>query len=795
MLMKHLTLERLAISIWLNAVCGCLAGGSTATDSRSTDTAPIPSAYNVVWNSPSTERTGVMPLGNGDIAAGVCAIEDDALYLLLAKNDAFDAQGDLLKTGRVKIELSPNPFAKGKPFRQTLNLKTASIRIEASGVGLLIWADANKPLYHVQITSPSPIKVQVDVAPWKRLKEIQDVVVKRGNHIISYFAVGDNSIYPGELKYYGIEEMAAQYPDPYRFNTFGNLLASPQLELEDGKLSGVGKDFDIRIYAQGEQTKDTDVWLRKLEAAASRSLDVAQDWQAHCDWWSSFWSRSWIVVNDNTLSEQDKNQLDSEGYKYRREVKDGGALVSQSYNMFRFLMACQSRGRLQAKFNGGLFTQPQRIEPEKHQGRQVRIPKQGEWVVPQKLFLTHEDYRAWGRRFTFQNQRLLYWPLLMSGDADLQRPFFDFYWNVLPLRVAVNKAWFGHEGAYYRENIDPCGGERDCVSLGMEDYARPLKVPPGGNHGQGNHHSFYFTSGLETTAMMIERVKFTDDSKFRDKVLVPFAREILTFYDQHYARDAAGKLRLDPSQALETWWIAVNPAPDISGLLHCLDELLLMGAGTAADKADWKRLRAEVPEVPTRQIGGRTAIAPAAEFSGRHNAENAELYPVFPFNRFGVGRGSAEIVQWTMENRTEKDAFGGRCWTQDQIGWVYAGTAAEVKKGLVERFAFTSPSARFPIYACAWPDEIPDFDHFGSGSVALQRMLVQVVSPKNPGETAKILLLPAWPADWDVDFKLHVDHRATVRASVKNGKLLTWSISPQSRAKDVVVCDIQEHKE
>jgi hypothetical protein len=32
MLMKHLTLERLAISIWLNAVCGCLAGGSTATD-------------------------------------------------------------------------------------------------------------------------------------------------------------------------------------------------------------------------------------------------------------------------------------------------------------------------------------------------------------------------------------------------------------------------------------------------------------------------------------------------------------------------------------------------------------------------------------------------------------------------------------------------------------------------------------------------------------------------------------------------------------------------------------------
>ena len=30
-----------------------------------------------------------MPLGNGDIAAGVYAIKDDALYLLLSKNDAY----------------------------------------------------------------------------------------------------------------------------------------------------------------------------------------------------------------------------------------------------------------------------------------------------------------------------------------------------------------------------------------------------------------------------------------------------------------------------------------------------------------------------------------------------------------------------------------------------------------------------------------------------------------------------------------------------------------------------------
>ena len=75
--------------------------------------------YNVVWESPSVDASGQMPLGNGDIAAGVYAVEDDALYLLLAKNDALTYSGDIFKTGRVEgFELSPNPFAKGKPFKQ-----------------------------------------------------------------------------------------------------------------------------------------------------------------------------------------------------------------------------------------------------------------------------------------------------------------------------------------------------------------------------------------------------------------------------------------------------------------------------------------------------------------------------------------------------------------------------------------------------------------------------------------------------------------------------------------------------
>ena len=55
------------------------------------------SNYNVIWESPSKDPTGQMPLGNGDIAAGVYAIEDGDLYLLLSKNDAFTYKGDIFK--------------------------------------------------------------------------------------------------------------------------------------------------------------------------------------------------------------------------------------------------------------------------------------------------------------------------------------------------------------------------------------------------------------------------------------------------------------------------------------------------------------------------------------------------------------------------------------------------------------------------------------------------------------------------------------------------------------------------
>jgi hypothetical protein len=87
---------------------------------------------------------------------------------------------------------------------------------------------------------------------------------------------------------------------------------------------------------------------------------------------------------------------------------------------------------------------------------------------------------------------------------------------------------------------------------------------------------------------------------------------------------------------------------------------------------------------------------------------------------------------------------------------------------------------RFPFFGKENPDYVPDFDHNGSGSIALQKMIVQE-------SDGKIYLLPAWPKEWDANFKLHLRHNTTIEGTVKNGKLSSWQVYPSSRKKDVIV--------
>jgi hypothetical protein len=49
----------------------------------------------------------------------------------------------------------------------------------------------------------------------------------------------------------------------------------------------------------------------------------------------------------------------------------------------------------------------------------------------------------------------------------------------------------------------------------------------------------------------------------------------------------------------------------------------------------------------------------------------------------------------------------------------------------------------------------------------------------------KIYVLPAWPQDWNVHFKLHAPYQTTVECEYRDGRIQSLLVTPESRRDDV----------
>ena len=361
------------------------------------------STYHVVWNSPGADATGSMPIGNGDLGANVYAVEKGDLYLLLGKTDAFDRSGNVLKTGRIRIRLTPNPFGHSMAMKQTLNLEQGCIDVEAlyrnteQKIRIRLWVDANSPVYRVEVSSNFNLDLKVEPEFWERGDGSFDKLETVGNRLVWHYANGNRSVFPEDLAYYEIPQLAQTHQDPYMYNTFGCAMQVEGWTPVDGSFSGYDKTFNIEIASLTRHASDLEVWRSEiLRLLDNYRRDGA--WDRHCRWWTDFWNRSWITASDRTLPAEEREKSMKPEAPGKRGEKDGAFIVSQAYNVSRYLMACQGRGRYQTQFNGGIFTMP---FPDYRTG---------------KGLMFGEDERDWSNRFTFQNQRLMYWPMPAAGE-------------------------------------------------------------------------------------------------------------------------------------------------------------------------------------------------------------------------------------------------------------------------------------------------------------------------------------------------------------------------------------------
>jgi alpha-L-fucosidase 2 len=751
--------------------------------------APLES-FNVVWDSPSTNHHGSMPLGNGDIALNAWMTKDGDLHFYISKTDAWDDNARLVKIGKVRIHFEPNPVRPGKAFRQELNLREGRIDITAGATAeckIRLWVDANHPVIHVTADGATPMEATAFVGLWRtneqELAELQvsDVMLKRkvtdqkqARTIIEPDRVlakqpGGISWFHHNIKSVGPQLLAEvqgltgfKQPDPLMQRTFGAVVTATKGEsLDDLRLrSPRGTTHRFSVFVLTRHPSMPEQWRAEMETTIRRvepqSFEARR--AAHGRWWAEFWNRSWIRASANpkakpaAASSVPANEhpvrigMDQSGGN--KLVRDEAAYVSQMYHLQRFITACAGRGAYPIKFNGSLFT------------------------VPPGPTEKNPDYRRWGPGYWWQNTRLPYISLCTSGDFDLLRPLFRMYADeLLPLCKYRTRLYLGHDGAYYPECIMFWG------AVFSETYGWTPFEQRKDKLQESGYHKWEWVGGIELCWMMLDYCDYTLDREFLRRTALPFSREILTFFDQHYPTKAQGKLVMHPSQALETWWHCTNAAPELAGCIALTERLLAMSTKltSASEREFWQRFRAKLPPIPLREVNGRKALAPAEFFANKRNIENPELYAVFPFRLFAFNRPSTDWALAALEHRWDR---GHQGWRQDDIFMAYLGLADDARKAIVSRARSHDRGERFPAFWGPNYDWTPDQDHGGVLMKTLQAMLLQT-------DGRKIFLLPAWPMGWDVDFKLHAPQQTIIEGVYHDGKIQSLRVTPESRRADV----------
>ena len=290
---------------------------------------------------------------------------------------------------------------------------------------------------------------------------------------------------------------------------------------------------------------------------------------------------------------------------------------------------------------------------------------------------------------------------------------------------------------------------------------------------------------MELLSLMLDYYDFTGDQQFLKKRILPLATSALTFFDTRFKKDAEGRIVLDPTQALECYQIGVvNDTPTVAGIIAVTTRLCALPESATSDQQRqfFRHMKAAAPLLPMETIkaGGKEIrfIRPAEKFAKRCNGENPELYPVWPYHMMGLGLPMLDEARATWGRRGSK--WIGSGWDSQCNLAALLGNTDVAKASLLSRISNSNGLYRWPATWGPNADWLPDANHGAGLMNVTQYMLLQSV-----GE--KILLLPAWPKDWDVSFKLHAARQTTVKATLSGGKITRLMVSPESRRKDVVL--------
>ncbi|PWB26258.1 DUF5703 domain-containing protein [Flavobacterium sp. HTF] len=743
---------------------------------------PVLENYNQIWTTQSNNSSESMPLGGGDIGLNAW-VEKGDLYFYFSRSGTFDEHNTLLKLGRVKVTLTPNPFKDNEGFHQELVLKDGYIIIAQNNTKIKLWVDVFKPVIHFDLESKTALKMTASYESWRHINRpskgkannansykwapqgeiitYKDSVSFENNGVKFYHRNREKTVFDVAVKQQKMESVKDQMLNPLANLTFGGFMTGDNLK-PDGNYPGKYQNTDfkgfnissikpskkqeLQIHLFTNQSAETASWENGLKSQISGYKNTSKQAEKNTiKWWNNFWNRSFIFTQKNQSSE-----------------KDSVYQIGKNYQLFRYMLGCNAYGKYPTKFNGGLFT----VDPV--------------FTNPDLNFTP--DFRNWGGgTMTAQNQRLVYFPMIKSGDFDMMKSQLDYYVSLQKNAELRSQVYWKHGGASFTEQLENFG----LPNPAEYEWKRPADYDPGMEYNAWLEYEW--DTVFEFCQMMLQQKEFAEEDiqKYNSFII-----SCLRFFDEHYqylakqrgrkALDGNGKLILFPGSGAETYKMANNSNSTIAALQVITANLLSLSANqlSVEDSAYLIDFQSRIPPLNFGKIENHKVLVPAKSWERVNNSEVPQLYPVYPWGIYGIGKPDLETALNTWKYDPDAIKFRSHIgWKQDNIFAARLGLTEEAAKYNVLKMS--DSERRFPAFWGPGFDWVPDHNWGGAGMIGMQEMLLQEAN-------GKIYLFPAWPKNWNVHFKLHASNNTIIEAELQNGITKIIKVIPKEKEKDII---------
>jgi hypothetical protein len=741
---------RFAAMVGVAASWTALAGGENASSKTgllTVDYRKLVSRADLDYDRPSSRSEEGMPVGNGRMGSLVWT-SPSALRFQINRDDVFaensytvsfpradtDYAGDCAYVDVNLVQAGEDVFG-GAAFRQKLSVYDGLMSARGNGVSARVLAWPERDVFAVEIDDerahPEPVDIDL-----RMLRYAMEVINGRNWQLTKEHAVLVKTAEQSALSRLDIREGRIVLTQEFREHEYydssavavavlGRASRARYLNENTVQLSaaaGRGRFTILISSAASFDAKQDTAALALAELNAAAPLGFPGLLSRTEDWWHDFWSK---------------------GFVHMHSADAQADFVERNYTYFLYLMGASSRGKYPPRFGG-------------------------------MLWYTNGDMRRWGSQYWWSNTAAYYRNLMPAGRMEIMEPLFSMYSGMYDACALAAKQQWGSQGIWIPETTFFNGPEKlpDDIAAEMRDLYLVRKpasamserfrwwsetenrhnsrwnfhadgqwehghyIPGDKKHGIFGHTSHIMGDAARIGSIYWDRYLDTQDEAWLRDRAYPMLKGAAEFYRNfpNFQKGSDGIYHIHHVNNVESNWDSTDTRAEVADL-HLIFPLAIRASqilGVDADlRAQWAEIAGHLPPtVPSnRGIG-------AGGFGG-----------------FIFGKGTDGAIEPLGEDRELKARFLNFNRTSGFIDVAGIGGAQVFRNRLRLR---EGPGAI-------------DAEHIGGLTSGIHSSLL--TNTAKPGEDAVLQVFPAWPRDWDADFRLLAPGAFEVTSSMRAGRV------------------------